>query len=292
MTPLDFVLAVVGATGHVARRAVRGSRAGLGAVIAVLFLASLIPTLAIGTSPRPTDLTFEDIRTQRIPALTTWVRLEGTLEVVETVTGPVYHLKTAGDTQHYVTVTAAEPLQPGPQVLTGQLGLGTQGSDVIGFLEADIPPEPRRDEPFQVILLPAALAIVILLGLRLGYPVIRKDRSRGPDPDARPLVEQAKVSGAWSGRIGNVEVPHADAVPCTIRLSPDPELPDMADLVITERETERRLRVRRTARSRPVRLCRVSGSKPGLEFHTHTADCVLSFADGEVRAALMAGFIA
>jgi len=289
MTPVDLVLAAIGAIAHVARRAVRGSRRGIWAVVAVLFLASLIPTLAIGTSQRPTDLTFEDVRLQRIPALTTWIRLDGVLDAIGTSTSTVYHLHAADDALHYLIVTADRPLEPGPQVMTGRLGLGVQGSGTIGFLDADIPAVPRRDEPFQLILLPAVLAIVIVVGMRLGYPVVRRER-RDESTGIGPRTLRDALAARWSGRIGSVQVPHIGAVPCRVSLVPDPTLPDMFDLTIVDADATRVIRLRRAAPSHPVRLCRVTGTAPGLEFHAQNADCLLSFEDRATRTRLMAAF--
>ena len=290
MNPVDLILAAVGATAFAVKRAVRGSRRAIWAVVVVLAVMSLIPTLAIGTSKRPTDLTFDDVRLQRIPALTSWIRLDGELDEVKTATGPVYHLHAPGDTTHYLVVTSTEPLQAGRQVMTGRMSLGVQGSGVIGFLDADVPAVPRRDEPFQLILLPAALAIVIVVGLRLGYPVIRRERRDmstgiGPRSLREPLV------ALWSGRIGGVLVPHAEPFPCTITLTADPILPDVSDLTVMDSSATRMVRLRRGAPANPVRLCRVTGSTPGLEIHAQNADCVLGFSDRDTRARLIAAFV-
>ena len=289
MTPADPVLAAIGLIAHLAQRAVRGSRRGIWAVVAILFLMSLIPTLAIGTSQRPTDLTFEDVRLQRIPALTTWIRLDGVLDAVGNVTSPVYHLHAPDDPLHYLIVTADGPLEPGRQVMTGRLSLGVQGSGTIGFLDADIPAVPRRDEPFQLILLPAVLAIVIGVGMGLGYPVVRRER-RDESTGVGPRTLRDVLPARWSGRIASVQVPHIAAVPCRVSLVPDAKLPDMFDLTIVDADATRVVRLRRAAPSHPVRLCRVTGTTPGLEFHAQNADCVLSFEDRETRSRLMAAF--
>lgn len=289
MTPVDFVQAAAGGTAYVVRRAVRGSRRATWLVIVVLGLLSLIPTLAIGSSQRPTDLTFEDVRLQDIPALTTWVRLDGELDAIQTASGPVYHLHAPGDSQYYLIVTAEEPLTPGRQEMTGHLSLGGQGSGLIGFLDADVPAIPRREEPFQLILLPAALAIVIVIGMHLGYPVVRRER-RDASTGIGPRTLRDTLAGQWSGRIGSLEVAHIAAIPCSITLVPDPRHPDMSELTVVDAEATRTVRLRRAAPSHPVRLCRVSGTTPAMEFHAQNADCVLSFADRDTRARLMAAF--
>ena len=79
MTLFDRLLAAIAALGAAARRLVGGSRMGVRLLIAVLLLASIVPSVVIGSSKRPTDLSFDDVRYQRLPAMTSWYRLEGDL---------------------------------------------------------------------------------------------------------------------------------------------------------------------------------------------------------------------
>lgn len=281
----DRLVAAPAWFAHSVLRILGGSRRGVWLVVTLLVLASAIPTSAIGISQRPTDLTFEDVRLQRIPANTTWVRLEGDLRASETTNGVVYHLYADGDDQHSIVVTALEPLEVGQQVMTGHLSLGAQGGDTIGFLDADVPPVPRRDEPFQLILLPAAIAIVIVIGLRLGYPVIRRDR-RTIAAQERP-VDRDAVPAMWSGRIGRDLVADDAPVPCDVRTEPVADLPDLADLRVRTPSQEWSVRIRRGAPVRPVRLCRIGGSNPGLEVHASSADLVFTLADRAQRDRLI-----
>ena len=83
MTPLDLGLAAAGRLAAAIDGRSGGRRRLTWDVVTGLVLMSLIPVLFIGSSPRPTDLTFEDVRLERIPAMTSWVRLEGDLRVRE-----------------------------------------------------------------------------------------------------------------------------------------------------------------------------------------------------------------
>ena len=76
MTLVDRLLAAVAALGAAARRLVGGSRPGVRVLVVVLVLVSAIPTVIIGSSKRPTDLSFDDVRYQRLPAMTSWYRLD------------------------------------------------------------------------------------------------------------------------------------------------------------------------------------------------------------------------
>jgi hypothetical protein len=81
VTPLDLGLAAAGRLAAAIDGPPGARRRLTWVVVTGLVLMSAIPTLVIGSSPRPTDLTFEDVRLERIPAMTTWVRLEGDLRV-------------------------------------------------------------------------------------------------------------------------------------------------------------------------------------------------------------------
>ncbi len=278
---IDRVVAIPGWLAHTVRRVLGGSRRATWLLVGALVLVSAIPTVAIGSSQRPTDLTFDDVRTQQIPANTTWVRLEGELVEVENANGSVYHLYAGGDPEHYIIVTAPVPLEVGHVVMTGHLSLGAQGAGTIGFLDADVPPVPRRDEPFQLILLPAVIAVLIAIGMQLGYPVIRRDRRRRPE--AAPIPTGATFEAGWSGRIESQVVAHDRPIACTVSLAPDPSLPEMSHLSLKAADAGWTIRLRRSAPTRSVRLCRISGSAPGVEIHAQTADIVLAFADRASR---------
>ena len=69
---------------------------------------SAIPTIAIASSPRPTDLSFDDLRYQRIPAMTSWVRLEGDLRARTSGGGNAYQLVNPADERSYVDVDTSQ----------------------------------------------------------------------------------------------------------------------------------------------------------------------------------------
>src|SRR3954469_14246544 len=173
MVLIDRALALCGWAAASIERAARGRRWAAWALVAGLLILSAIPTIAIASSPRPTDLSFDDLRYQRIPAMTSWVRMEGVLRPASGGGGNVYELVDPVDDRSYVNVDTTETVRPGPAVVTGQLGLGSNPVGSPGFLGvivADVPAVPRQDEPFQLILLPALLGIAVAIGILQGYP--------------------------------------------------------------------------------------------------------------------------
>src|SRR5689334_22663526 len=118
MTPLDVGLA---AAGWLAVRLDRRlSRNGSWAVVIGLAMVSLVWTYFIGTTPRPTDLSFADARTGTTPAMTTWVRLEGDLRAHPN-SDSLYELHDLADPSRYIIVISDTPLPLGRQVMTGHI---------------------------------------------------------------------------------------------------------------------------------------------------------------------------
>src|SRR5690349_5332452 len=110
MVVIDRVLAVFGWAAAAVERAFGGRRSAAWFVVAALLVVSAIPTIVIGSSPRPTDLSFDDLRYQRIPAMTTWVRLEGELRASAGGGGNAFVLVDPADDRSYVDVDTTENL--------------------------------------------------------------------------------------------------------------------------------------------------------------------------------------
>ena len=239
---------------------------------------SLIPVLFIGSSPRPTDLTFEDVRLERIPAMTSWVRLEGDLRVREGGIGDLYELHDLKDDDLYVLLHNAASLPPGEQVVTGRISPRQATTGNIGTLVADVPAVPKANEPFAVILFPAAVGAFLVTGVNVGYPVRR--REGWPRSAPRPLEPGAAVAVRWSGRIGSEIVSVDASIPALVSVEGEP---DRFDVTIASDGATRVVRTRRPAPANRVRLCRIGGCQPGLEVHAPTADLLLIFDDHLVR---------
>jgi hypothetical protein len=281
--PSDFVLAAAGRSAAAIDRLAGGRRRVTWSVVTVLFLMSAIPVLFIGSNPRPTDLTFEDVRLERIPAMTTWVRLEGDLRPPDGGVGDLFKLYDLKDPSLYLYISNASSLPLGRQIVTGRISPRRAESGNVGTLIADVPAVPKANEPFAVILFPAAVGAFLAIGINVGYPIRRHERPSKAAP--RPLAAGATVAARWSGRIGNELAAPAAAIPTQVSVAGEPE---RFDVTIAGPGEPHVFRTRRPAPATRVRVCRTSGCEPGLEIHAPTADLLLIFDDGEVRDRLAA----
>ena len=282
MRPSDLVLAAAGRSAFAIDR-LAGGRRRAWYLVTVLFLASLIPVLFIGSSPRPTDLTFEDVRLERIPAMTTWVRLEGDLRPPDGGVGDLFKLYDLKDPSLYLYISNASSLPLGHEIVTGRISPRQAETGNVGTLIADVPAVPKANEPFAVILFPAAVGAFLAIGINMGYPITRHEGSSRKAP--RPLEAGAAVPARWSGRIGSeIAAPEA-SIPALVTVAGEP---DRFDVRIAGPGAPRVIRTRRPAPATRVRVCRTSGCQPGLEIHAPTADLLLIFDDREARDRLAA----
>jgi hypothetical protein len=282
VTPLDLGLAAGGRFAATIQRRV-GSRRRVWYIVTGLFLASLIPVLFIGSSPRPTDLTFEDVQLERIPAMTSWVRLEGDLRPPERGVGELYELHDLKDPDLYLILSNASTLTLGHQVVTGYISPRAAKTGNVGTLITDVPAVPKANEPFAVILFPAALSAFVAMGINVGYPVGRREAKWRAAP--LPLEPGASVAVRWSGRIGNETISSEAPIAADVTVEGEP---DRFDVTIAEPGATHVVRTRRPAPATRIRLCRIGGCEPGLEIHAPTADLLLVFADRDVRDRLAA----
>ncbi len=283
MRPLDLVLAAAGRSAAAIDRLAGGRRRVTWYVVTILFLMSLIPVLFIGSSQRPTDLTFEDVKLERIPAMTTWVRLEGDLRPPDGGVGDLFKLYDLKDPSLYLYISNASSLPLGHEIVTGRISPRRAETGNVGTLIADVPAVPKANEPFAVILFPAAVGAFVWLGINVGYPIRRHE---GPSKRApRPLEAGAAVSARWSGRIGSELAAPEAPIPALVSVTGEP---DRFDVTIAGPGEPHVIRTRRPAPATRVRVCRTSGCEPGLEIHAPTADLLLIFDDREARDHLAA----
>ena len=282
MLPLDLGLAGAGWFANTIRRRIGGSDRMMWYLVAILLLLSGIPISFVASSPRPTDLSFDDVRQDHIPAMTSWVRLEGELRQTG-AGGSLYELHDSRDDAKYVIVIAEASLAPGHTIVTGRISpqLATTGN--VGTIEADVPAVPRVDEPIWLYLTPGVIAILIAIGIRAGYPVVR--RERGPGDRSQRLAPGESVAVHWSGRIGSESVARFAPQAATLEAATEP---DLVYLSLTTGDVPRTIRMRLPASAQRVRLCRVTGREAGLEIHGQNADLVLAFDDRANRDRLAA----
>ena len=284
MTLFDRFLAAIAAFGAASRRLVGGSRTGVRLLIAVLLLASIVPSVVIGSSKRPTDLSFDDVRYQRLPSMTSWYRLEGDLRTAGNPVQPfLYELVDPRDGTSYVNVLAPSALPLGPTTVTGSISATGPGPNgYVGWMDADAVAEPRQDDRFWLILIPGIVGLLLILGLWLGYPLVRPDRrgradSKPGDP-VRPAPRDG-VPAAWAGWIRSESAPVAEPRPCVVTVTPGP---DVAQLTITDAGVDRRVPVRQGG-ARRVRIWRLRRSDPALDVRGAGGDIILVFDDAVLR---------
>jgi hypothetical protein len=292
MTPLDLGLAASGRLAAAVER--RAGPLGMWLIVLGLVAISAVWVYLIGSSQRPTDLSFDDIRFDRIPAMTSWVRVEGDLRPYPN-SDSLYQLHDLHDDALYLIVISDAPLALGPQVMTGQISAGEATTGNIGSLDPDIPPVPKQNEPFAIILLPAAIGGMIVLGRRIGYPIVRRER-RGRHLHGAPLAPGEAIPARRSGRIGSTVVPDAAAIDCTVGVRRGDEvheivltdaMPDRAAAPDRATPPEHVIRVRRSVPVTRLRVCRTSGCIPGVRVHAQTADLMLLIPDRAQRDRLL-----
>lgn len=285
---VDRGLALTGWLTYSVRRVAGGRQRAAGSVALVLLLLSAVPIFLVASTPRPTDLSFEDMRLERIPAMTSWGRLEGELHRTSSAFGGLYELHDTADPALYVIVITGADLPDGHAMVTGRVSPRRALSGNVGSIDADDPAVPRVDEPIWLYLTPALIALVIVVGMRVGYPVVRSD-TRSPFFVAQ-VADGEPIRVEWSGRIGPEFVERADARPGTVAVVPAMDATQMDEMTLVDdvASTTRTTRLRQHAAIREVRLCRVTRTDPGLELHPAAADIVLAFADRAARDRLVA----
>jgi len=285
---VDRVLAVIAWFAATVRRLTGGSSRRVTVVALALFALTAVPIVLIATSHRPTDLSFDDMRQDRIPPNTSWGRLEGELVRTSSAFGGLYELHDTDDPALYVIVVTDANLPDGHTMITGQVSprLATTGN--AGTITADIPAVPRVDEPIWLYLTPAVLGSLLLLGKRLGYPVVRGDRRS--DFFRAQVADGEPVAVEWSGRIGKDIVGRGEARPATVAVAEAVDAPGMDELTIVDAGSDevRTARLRQHAAIREVRLCRVGRIDPGLELHPAASDITFSFRDRAERDRVVA----
>jgi hypothetical protein len=260
----------------------RGRWAPAAAVVGLVVL-SLIPVLIVGSTAQPADISFQDLQADRIPARTTWFRMTGDLRPVPDPTQAIYTLHDLRNDVLAVTVVADAPLPTGPTQVTGVISGVIPVDGTFATIRADVPAEPARHDPWLLFAIPALLAIPLLIGMRTGYPVVRRD------PPARthgaPLAPGESLPALWSGWIGNEVVPFGSMRPGSVSVAPDV---DICQLTITEAGATRRVSARRASPRQRLRICWTGGSRPALAIHAPSADIVVALDDAAARDRLAA----
>jgi hypothetical protein len=241
---------------------------------------TLILLLIVGATPEPSDISYEDLQAGRIPAMTSWLRLEGDLTIVPanasyTFTDQwVYALRDTRGSGLAVTVVADSPLVIGDTQITGRISGVLSAPGTFASIAADVPTKPGRTDPWLLYGLPAVIAIGIGVGMRAGYPVVRRESPAASRPV--PFESGGSVAVRLGGRIGGRVIPLDSMRSCTLAVVGDVET---CDLILAERDLTMRITARRAAMTRRLRICRTSGCEPALEIHAPSGDLVLAFTN-------------
>lgn len=272
MTPLDLALAGAGRSYATLHRRARWLPA---VVVVALLVVSLIPVLIVGSTKQPNDVSLKDLESENLPAGASWFRLQGDLREEPSASPFTYTLHDLSDDTRAVTVVSDAPLATGHVEITGrQDGPSLHGTFLS--IQADVPTEPVRHDPWLLFAIPAVLAIVIIAGWVRGYPVKRRDS--GSTAAVDQLHPGERITATWGGWISS-EAHRLDAmVPCEVEVSCDS---DVCTMTITDTDGVRTVPHRRASPKRRIRLCWTSGVRHGLDLHAPAADLVLAF-DSEV----------
>jgi hypothetical protein len=288
MTVIDLALAVAGRSHAVASRGGRSTgRARL--LVAALFVLTAIPIVIIALSPIPLERTFEELRDGLYPDRSSWLRLEGDLQPSDvTSEGNVaYVLRDSRNPDLAVTILAPGPMPTGHVEVTGHPLGGVRAPGTFEAFYADPSTEPARHDPWLLIALPALLGLLLLLGERIGYPVIRGESQKVPLA-AAPLRPGEEVAARWNGQVGSEDLPLGEARACSVAVDDEGEV---ALLRIRDEGGTRHVAVRRTTPKVIGRVCRTNGFRPGIEVHGTGSDIVFEFDSAADRDRLAASVV-
>ena len=288
MTPIDLALAVAGRSHAVVSQGGRSTgRARL--IVAGLFILSAIPLVVIALSPIPLERTFEELRDGLYPDRSSWLRLEGDLQPSD-VTSAGYVAYVLRDPQNpdlAVTILAPGPMATGHVEVTGHPLGGVRAPGTFEAFYADPTTEPARHDPWLLIALPALLGLLLLLGERIGYPVMRGESRKG-QLAAAPLRPGEEITALWNGQIGSEDLPPGESRACSVAVDDEGEV---ALVRVRDEGGSRNLTVRRATPKVVGRVCRMNGCRPGIEVHGTGSDIVLEFDSAADRDRLAASVV-
>lgn len=199
-------------------------------IVLLLLIGAAVPIVLPLIDPQPEDVTAQQIFDGTITHPDGWIRLRG--QVLPLRTSPTGErgsfglLVDADNRLRAVVVEGPEPveaaeatavtgtLRPATVVVTDELPLSvtTAGTPPRiapdGAVTLDQVPKPVRVIPWWLAIPPLLLSLVILVGLRAGYPIFRPTTEI--DVLASPLGIGERIPSAYGGRIGPNERPLTD----------------------------------------------------------------------------------
>jgi hypothetical protein len=202
-------------------------------VAVALFVLALVPFVIPMLDPQPTDTTVQAIRDRQLSDPTAWVRLEGRLQPLnESPTDAPGHyalLIDRANTLRAIVVRSEEPFElVANTTISGHLATAIVDAegvasalpieatvfghppeiDVTRVVMLDTAPKAARTTWWPLSILPVVLGIILLVGVRVGYPIFR--RSSEVDVVTAPLGPGERIPAAYGGRIGSTSADLAD----------------------------------------------------------------------------------
>ena len=196
----------------------------------ILTGAAAVPIVAPLLDPQPEDVTVQQIFDGTTTHAEGWIRLRGRVVALrQSPTGERGSFALLVDTDNPLRAIALRGQEPPREADVAELtGFLTPATVTV---EEELPDEarmagtpprivpdqivgldsvakPQRSIPWPLAIPPVILAIVILLGVRAGYPVFRATTEI--DVLAGPLAVGERVPTAYGGRIGPNERPLTD----------------------------------------------------------------------------------
>jgi hypothetical protein len=270
-------------------------------VAGLLLLLAVAPIVAPQFQAQPEDVTVEQILDGAVTEPSGWVRLQG--RVVPLTESPVdepgrYGLFVdAADTLQAIVVRSGQQVARAPSTsISGHL------AGAIVAVEEDLPLEatvfgappaivpnllvqlddaamPARVVLWPLSILPVVLAVILVIGAVVGYPVFR--RTSEVDVVSSPLAPGERVPAAFAGRLGPEvrELADPGALLIVVRPGPNGNVLTAQPLSDDERPAPPPVRIGGGwARGRIGWVYTVSEAVPALRLRSDLIDATLLFA--------------
>jgi hypothetical protein len=270
-------------------------------VAGLLLLLAVAPIVAPLFQAQPEDVTVEQILDGAVTEPSGWVRLQG--RVVPLTESPVdepgrYGLFVdAADTLQAIVVRSGQQIARAPSTsISGHL------AGAIVAVEEDLPLEatvfgappaiapnllvqlddaamPARVVVWPLSILPVVLAVILVIGAVVGYPVFR--RTSEVDVVSSPLAPGERVPAAFAGRLGPEvrELADPGALLIVVRPGPNGNVLTAQPLSDDERPAPPPVRIGGGwARGRIGWVYTVSEAVPALRLRSDLIDATLLFA--------------
>jgi hypothetical protein len=215
------------------------SRLRAGVVIGVLIGLTGVPFALSFQGDQPEQATVGDVVAGAIERADRWIRVRGEVRPIEAselqipdldryallfdAEDPTLAIAVRGDDPPRGQVTVTGRLAPFAVALPGFSPADQPATSEPRLvpnliLELDREPYPERQVVWGWSLLPLGIAGLLGIGLRLGYPIVR--RGRETNVLARPLAPGERLPVALAGRVGERRIPLHDPAEAVLLVSP------------------------------------------------------------------------